>query len=108
MNFSAAVRLMRMVTGGETKVSDYYTTDRAPYRYAHVTVIAPSTLAPARAAELVALAVQIDGHLTVHTHYSTEEGAPACNITLSLSRDLEEGEYRPHGFVSLPVELEGA
>lgn len=103
--FADAVRRMATVSGAEVVVSDYYVRERNPYRYATVSVLTANHEAPARAAEMVALAISIAGHVAIHTHYEIH-GAGACQMSVSLSRDLEPDEIRETPVHALPVALE--
>lgn len=93
--FAAVVRLMAKVDGGTVEVRDYYPeeSERTPYRMATVVVLSPYADAPKRAAELTALACDIQGHIGIHTHFSFGE-LPAAEITVHLSRELAADERR--------------
>lgn len=103
--FAAAVRRMTEVKGGEVDASDFYPSTaegRRPYRYARVQVNCQHADAPGRAGELAALAVQVDGYLTMHVL------AVDCHVQVSISRDLDEGELREAPVHSIPVSLDEA
>jgi hypothetical protein len=103
--FAMAVRRMAEVRDGRVEVSDFYPSaaeHRAPYRYAYVAVECPHTVAPDRARELAALAVQVGGYLTMHVL------ADRCDLQVAISRDLDEDELREPGTHSLPVSLDEA
>jgi hypothetical protein len=94
--FSAAVRKMVDTKLGVVAVKDFYPTDgRAPYRYAEVMALAAFEDSPEIAGRAVKLAIEIDGHVSIMTHYTMPDGLRrACAIAVAFSRVLDEGERR--------------
>lgn len=99
--FAAAVSRMTKVPGGTVEVQDFYgVTGRAPYRYADLEMECSHADAPARAADLMRLAIEVRGYLAVNTH---DDG---CRLQIGLSRPLEPEEWRQHSTRALPVSLD--
>lgn len=111
MKIEEAVRRFQLIAGAEVKVADFYPSQgetRRPYRYAWVRLTVPNVEAVGRSAEIVQVAIEVDGHATVMTHYVTDDGREACQFEIAVSRDLEPDELREAGFHSLEVTLEDA
>lgn len=103
--FSAAVELMRRfvpltpVTPNFQMV-DWYASHRSPYRSAVIGLEGASNQIVLELAQLGALAVAVDGYLTMHN-----SGGKSW-LSVSLSRELQPEEIRnPEGATSIPVAL---
>lgn len=92
VEFGQAIALFQSVAGGAVQVHDYAISHT--YRMGSLRVLVPFEDAPARAAELIEVAIAVGGHVSIATHYTTTDGRPACAIEVFVSRELPPEEPR--------------